>query len=118
MSDVKFALYVSSVEGRVVPRFSTVRLGKPPVLIGATRDHKDPTKIIWDTERIIGIPEAEYARFGREYNRELRGGGLRLRSEKEYADWVHDQVRADEAKTAKADADAKTKQAPSNEVVS
>ncbi len=95
MHEPEFALYVSSVEGHAVTRFSSHKMGRRPLLIGATRDHKDPTKITWDTSRIVPIPEGEYARFGREYNREIRAGGLKKRSAEEYAEWVNKQVKAE-----------------------
>ncbi len=95
MNEPQFALYVSSVEGHVVTRFSSHKMGRRPTLIGAIRDHNDPTKITWDTKRIVGIPEAEYTRFGREYNREINAGGLTKRTAKEYAEQLKANAAAD-----------------------
>lgn len=121
MTEPQFALYVSSVEGHAVTRFSSHKMGKRPTLIGATRDHSDPTKITWDTKRIIGIPEAEYARFGREYNREILGGGLKKRTAQEYTEQLMANADADRKAidAAKAAEEAKAKAPKSaDEVVS
>jgi hypothetical protein len=81
-------LYVSSVAGHLVTRFGTTqRLGgvpSPGLLIGAERDRTDPTKVTWDESKIVHIPEPEASTYVREYQRAIRYGELRRRTEVEY----------------------------------
>ena len=78
-------LYVSSVAGAAVARFSLVtRRAGLGEMIGATRSREDPTRIVWDEEAITLIPGAEYQRYLREYNRALREKSLRRRTKAEF----------------------------------
>jgi hypothetical protein len=81
-------LFVSSVEGHAVTRFGTVRMlggvPSPGILIGATRDQKDPSKITWNEQEIVFIPPAEAERYAKEYGRLLLHKSLSLRSSGEY----------------------------------
>lgn len=65
-------LFVSSVEGRPVHRFSS----GGQVLIGADRDPANPRKIIYRTDEVVEIPDAEAARYAREYARAIADGDL------------------------------------------
>ncbi len=88
---MNFWLYVTAVEGRLVTRFGA----RGRSYIGATRDGADPTKITWDTASIVPIPEDEYARFRREYERECAaGGGLRKRTKAEYEEQRENRLAA------------------------
>lgn len=73
-SDV-FGLFVSSVQGQPVSRF-----GSGGVLIGATRDPAQPNKIIYDPKVVVGIPQAEAQKYGREYQRSIADGSLTVRT--------------------------------------
>lgn len=66
----KIALYVSSVAGKLVSRYGASRPGLQ-VYIGATRTPGKPDEVIWDTDAVIPIPEAEWILYSREYNRHL-----------------------------------------------
>lgn len=108
MSDEASDLYVSSVQGHLVSR-----PGSPTVLIGAARDIREPSKIVWNTEQVVRIPESEHRAFLREYTRALRGGALVKRSKADFDAWVKREAElatkeAEEAdKRAKAEAKAK-----------
>jgi hypothetical protein len=81
-------LFVSSVAGHAVTRFGSGKtingIPFPGLLIGAERDLKDPTKITWNEDAIVHIPEAEASEFHREYRRAIRDGALKERTEAEY----------------------------------
>jgi hypothetical protein len=78
-----FALYVSSVEGKLVTRYGTATR-RQPSYIGARRDARDPTRITWETELVVALTTAEVARYRREYDRELAARALRCRTEQDY----------------------------------
>jgi hypothetical protein len=109
MSDEPKDLYVSAVPGHLVARHGTGSL------IGASRDSRDPSKVTWDTELVVKIPEDEARRFAKEYARSLREGALKARSKPEFeacnakleAKAGEDKVKAD-AEKAKAEVDAAT----------
>lgn len=73
-----FALFVSSVEGCPTTRFGT------GTLIGATRTRANPRVIEYQTDQIVALTHAEYARYRREYSRAIRDGALRVRSVEEW----------------------------------
>lgn len=83
-----FAAFVSSNEGHAVSRFGSAIGGRHGELIGATRDPSDPTCVTWDTDAIVPLTVAEYARYRREYERAIRHGALRRRTEAEYAAYL------------------------------
>ncbi len=58
-----FALFVSCVEGKPVPRFGS------KILVGADRDPAERRKIIYRPNEIVAIPVDEATRYGREYAR-------------------------------------------------
>jgi hypothetical protein len=72
-------IFVSSVEGHLVTRLGT------NTLIGASRDPRAPDRVTWELDAIIAIPGPEYIAHKREYDRALREGGLRKRTEAEFA---------------------------------
>lgn len=86
-------LYVSSVEGHLVPRFSTASTANP-IYIGATRDFKTVT---WDTNLVVIIPDAEWREYRREYRRALNDKALKERTE---AAWKAQLKRAAQAAEA------------------
>jgi hypothetical protein len=79
----KFALYVSSVEGKLVSRFGAGSRGAPSY-IGARRVAGDPTSVVWDTELVVALTVAEVARFSREYERALAAKALKKRTRDEW----------------------------------
>ncbi len=79
----EFALYVSSVEGRLVTRYGTARPGAPSY-IGARRAPKDPTEIVWETDVVVALTAAEISRSARESERALAAKSLRRRTREEY----------------------------------
>lgn len=85
-----FALFVSSVDGQPVARWGS------RTLIGASRSAATPTVVDYDTELVVAIPEDEYRKFSREYDRALGNGSLKRRDEKA---WLA-QNRQPEAKKA------------------
>lgn len=74
----RFALYVSAIEGKPVTRFGT------RTLIGASRSRATPNVVDYDTQRVVAIPQEEYSRFRREYDRALGNGSLRRRKAEEW----------------------------------
>jgi hypothetical protein len=106
MSDAPRDLYVSSVDGHLVSRPGS------SVLIGATRDIREPTKVTWDTHHVVKIPEAEVQAYRREYDRALRDKSLQRRDKAEFDAQVkreEAQAEKEAAERAKAEADAKAK---------
>lgn len=95
MSDSPKDLYVSSVPGHLVTRFGT------GLLIGATRDQKDPSKVTWDEELIVKIPEPEGRAYAKEYARALREKSLKVRT---LADFDACNKKLEAASKAEADA--------------
>lgn len=91
--------YFSSVEGRIVTRFPSLR---SPVAqyIGARREGK---KIIWNTDEVVAVPQTEFRKFRAEYRRALRDKSLVERDEKAYKGWLAKRAADD----AKAEASAK-----------
>jgi hypothetical protein len=87
--DPKFALYVSSVQGRLVTRYGAGTRSAPSY-IGARRVSGDPTSIEWDTEVVVALTAEEVARFAREYERALGGKALRKRTRE---DWLAQTAR-------------------------
>lgn len=86
---LKFALYVSSVDGRTVARPGTAGPGAPHAGIGVSLRSPEEVKAgnaepVWDTKAVIPITEAEYLRYGREYRALIAGGDLVERSEDEF----------------------------------
>ena len=81
-------LYVSSVEGHLVTRYGTGRrvngIPMPGLLVGAERDPADPSKVVFDTTKIVFIPEQEAVTYAREYRRALQQGALKARTEDEF----------------------------------
>lgn len=73
-------IYVSSVKGRLVPRYSTL-VNSSTTYIGATRDCK---KIEWNTERVVPISEKEFNMHRREYKRAIQDRSLIKRTEEQY----------------------------------
>jgi hypothetical protein len=72
-------LYVSSVAGRLVPRF-----GAGGSYLGAERDPKNASAIKWYPERVLPITAPEFQRFRREYDQAIEDGDLSLRSEDDF----------------------------------
>lgn len=97
-----FSLFVSCVEGKPVTRYGS------RTFIGAEREHG--TNIIhWFPDRVVAIPSTEHARYRREYDRVLRDGDLKVRTE---ADWLAQTASEDAAVQAAADKRAAEAAAP------
>ena len=79
----EFALYVSSVEGRLVTRYGTARPGAPGY-IGARRAQKDPTEIVWRPTSSSALTAARSAGTRVKYERALAAKSLRRRTREEY----------------------------------
>lgn len=120
-----FVKYVSSVEGRAVPRFGTETKGQAAELIGARRvlmtkeqRRAGEAVIVWEPKRVIPLAEAYYLRFKREIDRAIRNGDLLERSAEDYATFrkaeeadakkLADQARSEKAKADKANGGGKT----------
>ena len=102
--------YLSSVKGRLVPRFPTMQ---QPVttFIGATRKGK---VITWNEEAVAAVPLQEFQKYRREYKRRIADGSLKERTEQDFKAWQEKQKKASEdakkaADTAKKEATAETK---------
>jgi hypothetical protein len=93
----KFALYVSSVQGRLVTRYGAGTRNAPSY-IGARRVSGDPASIEWDTELVVALTVAEVARFAREYERTLGAKALRKRTGEDWlAQTAHERAEASAA---------------------
>ncbi len=79
--------YSANPEKGVVSRFGTSTRDSGNVLIGATRDSKDPRRLVF-TDEVVLIPEGEFRRYAREYIRAEKNGSLVSRTEAEYRAWL------------------------------
>jgi hypothetical protein len=77
---VVFALFVSSVEGRLVSR-----PGSPHAYLGAKVPGQEGGVIAWQPEVVIAVPEPDYLRYSREWDQLVRLGDLKKRTEAEFA---------------------------------
>lgn len=77
--------YYSSVYGRVVPRFGTSSY------IGAVMG-KDGFE--WDEVKIVAIPMTEFARYRKEYTKNVKNGSIMERTLKDREDWISESNRA------------------------
>jgi len=107
----KFALFVSSVAGKLVRRYGTaVHIGARAEVLNPQEE--DPSrhryKYRYQTSDIVAIPEAEFARYRREYTRALSDGSLRKRSAQEWQAQIDEATRASE-EAAKSKAEKKKK---------
>ncbi len=87
MTEPTIALYVSVNPKNPVPvsRFGTGIAGvRANTLLGARRDVDNPRKVHYEPDHVIAIPEAEFNRYMREYNRALKTGDLIRRSKEEF----------------------------------
>lgn len=87
MTEPTIALYVSVNPKNPVPvsRFGTGIAGvRANTLIGARRDVDNPRTVHYEPDHVIAIPEAEFNRYMREYNRALKTGDLIRRSKEEF----------------------------------
>lgn len=82
MSDDRFELFVSCVEGKPVARFGS------DDLIGAVRisDEKG-RRIEYDTERVVALTKREVAAARKAYRKVLERGGLVVRTREEWDAW-------------------------------
>jgi hypothetical protein len=67
--------YFRSVEGHVVDRYGTDRS------IGVARVEGQH---VWDTERVVAIPETEYLRHLKAYRRAVKSGALKVSTKAAY----------------------------------
>lgn len=111
MSEADPNLYVSAVKGHLVTRYGT------GLLIGASRDPKDPSKVSWDENEIVKLTPEEQAPYRREYARALRDGSLKQRKPADFQAAVakHDAAVKQEAADTKAKAEAEAKQSGKKE---
>ncbi len=86
MTDNDFALYVSINPENPVPvsRFGSGMSSRSNTLIGGVRDVKNPRKITYDPEKVVGIRAAEYSAHRREYNRAIKNGDLVKRNRADF----------------------------------
>lgn len=99
-------LFVSCVEGKgVVTRFGS----RGSTFIGARRDATVEGGIRYLPEQVVLVHGEDHRRFAREYTRVLAEGSLRIRSREEYL--AYRKARDEELRKAKADREAKRKQA-------
>jgi hypothetical protein len=104
MSEPDPNLYVSAVKGHLVTRFGT------GLLIGATRDPKDPSKVTWDEDEIAKISPEELAPYRREYARALRDGALKKREAADFKAVNEKRAQQTETDLAKVKAEAAKQQ--------
>lgn len=103
----KFALYVSSVEGRLVSR-----PGSPHTYVGArVRSPEEiqagETEPVFFPEQIVPVQAAEYRRFLREWDKLVRNGDLVARTEADFAAYQAKQADAEKVRDAALEKQAK-----------
>jgi hypothetical protein len=103
-------LYVSPVQGRLVPRYGTTGGGRPQAFLGATRDGRTGS-ITWTPEAVLLLTDEEERLFGAEYRGHIRDGALVERTAKDYETWRAKQKAAKEAAKKKAEEEAAKKKA-------
>lgn len=81
-----YALFVSSVPGHLVSRYGSASASRANELLGAERTVDG--EVVWHTDAVLVVSEAELARFSREYRRAIATGALRERTEADYLDFV------------------------------
>lgn len=97
--------YVSSVEGRLVTRFPSLR-SSVAQYIGATRKGK---KITWDTSEVVAISEQEWQKYRREYRRCVADKSLVVKTKEDFEKYVADKIERERIELEKAEAEAKAK---------
>lgn len=92
----EFALFVSldPKNPRPVTRWGSHSL------IAAERDSRDPRKIHYFKDRVVGITPTEMAQYGREYGRSLRNGELVERSVADFLKAHAGEERAEKKRAA------------------
>lgn len=113
----KFALYVSSVEGRLVSR-----PGSPHSYIGASVRSPEEIKAgqtepSWTPDVIVPVLETEYLRFVREWDALVRDGDLVARKAEEFASYQQAQAKAEKARDAELAKPPKPEKKPADEAV-
>ena len=109
--------YLSPVKGHMVARFGK---DQGRAFIGVSLRIKRNSegvvlsrKVVFHEDRVIAIPESEFNRYGKEYTRAIKSGGLKVRTEEEYN--AYQERAAKEAKEVadkrKADKKKKAEQA-------
>jgi hypothetical protein len=96
----RFALYVSSVAGRLVSR-----PGAPHSYIGARIPTPDERKAgasepTWQTDVVVPVLEGEYARYVREWDALVNGGDLVKRSAEDFAAYTKAVEAAEKSREA------------------
>jgi hypothetical protein len=99
-------VFVKSVNGRLVPRYSTLQ-SSSTTYIGASRDGR---KLVWTEDAVVRIPLPEWTRYLKEYERALREGSLKKASAADFAAWEKKRADAD-AKVEAGIKDAAKKEA-------
>lgn len=88
-------VYVKPVQGRLVPRYATLR-SSTTTYIGASRDGK---KLVWTEGAIVRIPRAEWTRYLKEYTRAINEGSLQKATEADFNAWEKARAEADKPKS-------------------
>jgi len=105
MTDKQAFRFFSCVEGYACPRFGA--LGS---FIGAFRV---PGGYDWQPDTIVAIPIAEFNRHLKAYNRAIKGGRIKVRTEKDYKESIkalEDKAREEqEARRQSKDKPSKSK---------
>lgn len=76
----RFALFVSSIEGRLASR-----PGNPHAFIGARVPGQEGGEILWQPDVVVAITESDYLRHSREWDALLRNGDLKPRTAEDFA---------------------------------
>lgn len=97
--------YVSSVEGRLVTRYVSLRQPSPQY-IGATRQGRVVT---FNTEAVIALPAIEWKRHRREYRKLIRDKSLLERTKGDFDAWQVKRAAEDAAAGSKSQAEEKPK---------
>jgi hypothetical protein len=94
MAEPEFRYFAAVPEKGLVTRYGT------GTYIGANRDHEDPRKINFTVGEVVAIPEAEYHRYRREYDKQVRSGALKKCTQRDFEAYAAEQTKQSEADAA------------------
>ncbi len=96
----EYTSFVSSVEGRVVPRWDT-----PGLFFGARIVQGDPP-VVWDTKRVVPLTQAFCDRYSRELSQAFEMGDLVERTREDFEAYEAARLEAREKRKAEREAAA------------
>ncbi len=101
----RFALFVRSVDGRLVSRFGTTRyLGAQRTGVTEEDRRAGAPVVEWDIERVTPISEQEFRTYRKEFLKAIRNGDLKKATHADYLKWLQVQKAREEKHEAELEA--------------